>query len=76
MHDISHDHGNGLLPGDSSADNAVCPVTHEHVSKIEAQNDHLVREYNGKAYYFCCEHCVVDFDRNPEGYVSNQGSAA
>lgn len=73
MHDTTHNHPHDLLPNDSSRDIALCPVTHEQVSKIEAQNDHLVREYNGKTYYLCCEHCAVDFDRNPEQYAPNSG---
>jgi YHS domain-containing protein len=27
-------------------------------------------EYKGKIYYFCCEHCMAAFKRNPERYVS------
>ena len=27
-------------------------------------------EYKGKMYYFCSLGCKLDFDRNPEEYVS------
>lgn len=30
-------------------------------------------EYRGKTYYFCCEHCMNAFKRNPERYVSKAG---
>ncbi|WP_084779411.1 MULTISPECIES: YHS domain-containing protein [Acidiplasma] len=30
--------------------------------KIEA-------EYNGKSYYFCCEHCKNEFLKNPVKYT-------
>ncbi len=26
-------------------------------------------EYEGKVYYFCCEHCYKSFIRNPSKYV-------
>ncbi len=25
--------------------------------------------YNGKTYYFCNEHCKIEFDKNPLKYV-------
>lgn len=72
MHDTTNEHLHDVLPDDTSQDTAVCPVSHEKVSKIEAQNGHLVHEYKGKAYYLCCEHCAVDFDKNPEEYIGRQ----
>jgi len=26
-------------------------------------------EYNGKSYYFCCEHCREEFLKNPVKYT-------
>ncbi len=26
-------------------------------------------EYKGKIYYFCCEHCLKEFQNNPEKYA-------
>jgi len=27
-------------------------------------------EHKGKLYYFCCEHCMAEFRKNPEKYVA------
>ena len=32
------------------------------------------REYKGKTYYFCSDHCVKKFDSHPEEYAGNTGS--
>ncbi|KHO61672.1 hypothetical protein THYS13_21150 [Thermoanaerobacter sp. YS13] len=29
-------------------------------------------EYKGKAYYFCSNHCKMEFDKNPEKYVRDE----
>ncbi|MHA1722587.1 MAG: YHS domain-containing protein [Candidatus Baldrarchaeia archaeon] len=28
-------------------------------------------EYEGKIYYFCCEHCKKTFERNPSKFVKS-----
>ena len=33
-------------------------------------------EYQGTTYYFCAEGCKVDFDANPQKYLSNGGAPA
>ena len=33
-------------------------------------------EYEGTTYYFCAEGCKVDFDANPQKYLSNGGAPA
>ncbi len=29
-------------------------------------------DYKGKTYYFCCAHCIKDFKKNPEGFISGK----
>lgn len=29
-------------------------------------------EYKGKTYYFCSNHCKMEFDKNPEKYVKDE----
>jgi len=44
-----------------------CPVMN---SRFEVRKDTQVIDYKGKSYYFCCPHCVGDFKKNPDKYVS------
>lgn len=30
-------------------------------------------EYGGETYYFCCEHCLREFEKNPSKYVVEKG---
>ena len=41
----------------------VDPATAEH--KLE---------YKGETYYFCCPHCKGSFEKDPEKYLSGEGS--
>ena len=53
-----------------SGNNLMCPVMKgTPVNKEEAEKAGLVREYNGKKYYFCCDACLIDFDQNPDDYA-------
>jgi Cu+-exporting ATPase len=33
-------------------------------------------EYKGKTYYFCAPGCKVDFEKDPEKYLSEEASGA
>jgi P-type Cu+ transporter len=44
----------------------IDPVCHMEVDESEAA---ATSEYEGKTYYFCCEACKEEFDRNPAAYA-------
>lgn len=57
-----------VKPGEAKlGDATVCPVSGEHFT-VEA--DSPKAEYQGKTYYFCCNDCVADFQKNPEKFVA------
>jgi YHS domain-containing protein len=63
---MSHNHASHKSENNG---NLMCPVMKgTPVNKVEAEKAGLVREYNGKKYYFCCEACVIEFDLNPKAY--------
>ena len=37
--------------------------------EVDEQDAPPATEYDGKTYYFCCEGCKEEFDRNPGAYV-------
>jgi YHS domain-containing protein len=39
---------------------------------IEVANVWGRSEYNGETYSFCSQHCKMEFDDNPEGYLRSQ----
>lgn len=43
-----------------------CPVSGEVIAKDAKK---ITTEYKGKTYYFCCDKCKVEFEKNPEKYV-------
>lgn len=45
---------------------AKCAVTG---TEFAVRADTPVVDYQGKSYYFCCEHCVSDFQAKPEKYA-------
>lgn len=50
---------------------AQCPVMKgSTVVKAEAEEEGLVREYQGKKYYLCCDDCGPMFDADPDRYAS------
>ena len=42
------------------------PVCH---MEVEEENAAATSKYKGKTYYFCCEGCKEEFDRNPGAYA-------
>jgi P-type Cu+ transporter len=44
----------------------IDPVCHMEVVEADAA---ATSEYKGKTYYFCCEGCKEEFDRNPAAYA-------
>lgn len=66
-----HDHGmtGGPIAED---DKAICPVMHLPVSKHEAKEKGLVREFEGNTYYLCCPTCATSFDNNPAQYANDK----
>ena len=47
----------------------VCGMT------VDPRTSELKYEYNGKKYYFCSEHCLEKFRREPEKYLKQKGYA-
>jgi Cu+-exporting ATPase len=45
---------------------AFCPVMNIN---FEVGKNTQVIDYKGKSYYFCCDHCVADFKKNPETFA-------
>ncbi|MBI4639107.1 MAG: YHS domain-containing protein [Candidatus Tectomicrobia bacterium] len=44
------------------AKDPVCGAEVEEKSASKA-------EYQGKTYYFCCDHCKMDFEKEPAKYA-------
>ena len=44
-----------------------CPVMNIN---FEVAKDTPVIEYKGKSYFFCCDHCVGDFKKDPEKFAT------
>jgi len=38
-------------------------------TKFEVASNTPVIDYKGKPYYFCCEHCLQDFQKDPDKYA-------
>lgn len=67
---INHNHKSPQFSTSQSDNNLTCPVMKNvSVNKDEAEKAGLVRNHQGKKYYFCCESCLTDFDQNPKSYV-------
>lgn len=45
-----------------------CPVMN---IKFEVARDTPVIDYKGKSYYFCCDHCVGDFRKDPDKFAES-----
>lgn len=55
-------------PGDAVlGDKTTCPVSGETFT-VAADSPKV--EYEGKTYYFCCEDCVGDFQKDPAKYLA------
>ncbi len=50
------------------------PVCLTEIDEADAQNQGLVSEHLNRKYYFCCDQCKEDFDRDPESYTSQLGA--
>ncbi len=46
---------------------AIDPVCNMEVDESTAA---AKSQYKGKTYYFCCQHCKMAFDKEPEKYLS------
>ncbi len=68
MHQEHHHHHEATVTGPPE-DMAICPIMHVAVNKKEAEDNALVRSYNGTTYYMCCNTCVEMFDQDPEKYT-------
>lgn len=71
---MKHEHHHPAVQG-TPDEMAVCPVMHIPVHKSEAKAQGLVRNYEGKEYFFCCNMCVQQFDKNPDKYIENDSSS-
>lgn len=55
-------------PGEAVlGDKTTCPVSGETFT-VAADSPKV--EHEGKTYYFCCEDCVGDFQKDPAKYLS------
>ncbi|MBX7191425.1 MAG: YHS domain-containing protein [Sandaracinaceae bacterium] len=62
-----------VAPGEATiGDTTTCPVSGDQFV-VTADSPHV--EYQGRTYYFCCQHCPARFEANPEQYVHPQGAA-
>lgn len=61
--DMHHMHmSNEPIDGETATD-PVCGMT------VAVKSDAITREYNGKTYYFCGEHCAKNFDKAPQIFL-------
>lgn len=47
----------------------ICPVCKTPIAKDAPQ---ISSEYKGKTYYFCCEKCKAEFEKDPEKYATGK----
>lgn len=66
-----HCHGHGTSSQDLAPDElATCRVMPgSTVVKADAEAEGLVRDYNGKRYYLCCDSCAPMWDADPARYA-------
>lgn len=57
-----------------SSSKAMCPVMNTLVDKKAARSKQMVREFQGKKYFLCCQTCVTMFDKTPNTYTSQGGN--
>jgi YHS domain-containing protein len=59
-----------VKPGEAKlGDTSTCPVSGE--TFVVAADSPSV-QYGGKTYYFCCEDCIDDFQKDPARYVGSR----
>lgn len=39
---------------------------------VNPKTTKIKTEYYGQIYYFCCENCLNEFEKNPEKYLSTE----
>jgi len=55
-------------PGEAAlGDRTTCPVSGE---VFTVASDSPKVEFEGKTYFFCCDDCVADFQKDPAKYVA------
>ncbi len=54
------------------SEKSICPVMSTPVDTKQARSKRMVREYNGKKYYLCCQTCVKLFDKKPASYAGGK----
>ncbi len=53
------------------SDIAECPVMPgSTITKAEAEEEGLVRDYHGTRYYLCCADCLPLWDADPARYAN------
>lgn len=46
-------------------------MTDDDVDVAKAIKDKKFSDYKGKRYFFCCDHCVTSFKKDPAKYAKN-----
>jgi YHS domain-containing protein len=55
-------------PGEAAlGDRTTCPVSGE---VFTVASDSPKVEFEGKTYFFCCNDCVADFQKDPAKYIA------
>jgi YHS domain-containing protein len=44
--------------------------------KVDSTDAAGQSNFDGQTFYFCSEHCKVQFDENPQRFASERGSSA
>ena len=71
QHPHGHSHNAGTVA--AHANFATDPVCGMRVDPAKAR---VMRDYQGKAYYFCCEGCAKKFAAEPEKYLAARSAKA
>jgi len=71
QHATEHKHHHQAASG-SPTEMAMCPVMRIPVNKEEAKAHGLTRTYKDQTYYFCCNTCTSQFDKEPDRYAKEQ----
>ena len=59
----------------AAGDTAECPVMPGSlVNKADAEEDGLVRDFQGRTYYLCCDACGPLWDAEPARYAQPAGT--
>lgn len=66
---MSHAHHHDIPDGLPPEAVAECPLMGTRVVKAEAEAAGLVRDFNGKRYWFCCSNCTQQWDADPAAFA-------